>query len=60
MTTINTVHTTILDLFADKLRRGHRPKIVLAAICGVSYLLGLTLTCQVSVLTVHRPLLYTL
>ena len=58
MTTINTVHTTILDLFADKLRRGHRPKIVLAVVCAVSYLLGLTMTCNVSALhtTVSKKL----
>lgn len=48
MTIINTVHTSILDLFSRKLRKGYRPLIVLAAICAVSFLLGLTMTCNVS------------
>ncbi|XP_067937743.1 sodium- and chloride-dependent glycine transporter 1-like [Watersipora subatra] len=46
MTTVNTVHTTILDLFSDKFRKGHRPKIVLACVCFISFLLGLTMTCN--------------
>ncbi|XP_013399591.1 sodium- and chloride-dependent glycine transporter 1 [Lingula anatina] len=42
--TVNTMHTTLLDLFPEKLRKGHRPTITLSVICGVMYLLGLTMT----------------
>ena len=49
MTIVNTVYSLILDKFSRSLRRGHRPKLVLAAVCGVNFLFGIILCCRVSI-----------
>ncbi|KAK2169497.1 hypothetical protein LSH36_9g04017 [Paralvinella palmiformis] len=45
-TIVATSHTTLLDVFPDTLRKGHRPLILLLVICTVCFILGLPLTTQ--------------
>lgn len=52
---VTTVHTTLLDVFPQHLRQGHRPSIVMFSLCMVAYLLGLSCTTRVSI---HQSKIY--
>ena len=40
---INTVHTTIMDVFPNFFRIGFRPSYLMAGLCLLNFLLGLTM-----------------
>ena len=44
---VNTVHTTIIDMFPDVFHKGHRRSVLMVAICGVCFLLGLVCVTRV-------------
>jgi len=39
---ITTIHTTLLDVFPDTLRKNRRPTFLIIVICVLGFLLGLT------------------
>ena len=47
-TLVQTVQTTLVDAFPNRLARGRRPQILLLCICSSGFLLGLPLTTSVS------------